>query len=52
MVPTLFLVLVIRKSKTASETYAKVLFGFSLTAPVCLELIGISVRGDGVVPSG
>jgi hypothetical protein len=36
MIPTVFLVFVIRKSETATETYAKVLFGFrhgSLTHP-------------------
>src|SRR5579864_622309 len=46
MVPTLFLVFVIRKSDTASETYAKVLFGISLTAPVCGGLIAIPAIGE------
>jgi len=34
-VPTFLLVLVIRKSETASIKYAKVLLGLSLTLPVC-----------------
>ncbi len=46
MVPTLFLVFVIRKSETATETYAKVLFGFSLTAPVSAALIAIPAVGQ------
>lgn len=46
MVPTLFLVFVIRKSETACETYAKVLFGFSLTAPVSAALIAIPAIGQ------
>lgn len=41
MIPTMFLVYVIRKSEIACETYAKVLFGFSLTAPVSVALIAI-----------
>jgi hypothetical protein len=46
MVPTLFLVFVIRKSETASETYAKVLFGISVTAPVSAALIAIPAIGQ------
>lgn len=41
MIPTALLVFVIRKSETASATYAKVLFGFSLTAPLSAVLIVI-----------
>src|ERR1700687_4803689 len=46
MVPTLFLVFVIRKSETATETYAKVLFGLSWTAPVSAALIAIPAIGQ------
>jgi hypothetical protein len=46
MIPTAFLVFVIRKSETASETYAKVLFGISLTAPVSVALIAIPAVGQ------
>jgi len=46
MVPTVFLVFVIRKSETASEMYAKVLFGISLTAPVSAALIAIPAVGQ------
>jgi len=46
MIPTAFLVFVIRKSETASETYAKVLFGFSLTSPVSVALIAIPAVGQ------
>ena len=46
LVPTLFLVFVIRKSESACTTYAKVLFGFSLTAPVSVALIAIPAVGQ------
>jgi hypothetical protein len=46
MVPTLFLVFVIRKSETATETYGKVLFGFTWTAPVSAALIAIPAIGQ------
>jgi len=45
VIPTALLVFVIRKSETACETYAKVLFGFSLTAPVSAALIAIPAIG-------
>ncbi|MGA9527674.1 MAG: hypothetical protein WBS24_06130 [Terriglobales bacterium] len=45
MIPTVFLVFVIRKSETASETYGKVLFGLSLTAPLSAALIAIPAIG-------
>jgi hypothetical protein len=45
MIPTAFLVFVIRKSETATETYAKVLFGISLTAPASAALIAIAAVG-------
>jgi hypothetical protein len=41
MIPTAFLVFIIRKSESASETYAKTLFALSLTAPVSAALIAI-----------
>jgi hypothetical protein len=46
MIPTVFLVFVIRKSETASEKYAKVLFGFSLTTPLSAALIAIPAIGQ------
>jgi len=46
MIPTALLVFVIRKSEAASETYAKVLFGLSLTAPVSVALIAILAIGQ------
>src|SRR5271167_4791658 len=35
LVPTFFLVLVIRKSESLSTGYSKTLLGLSLTAPIC-----------------
>jgi hypothetical protein len=46
MIPTAFLVFVIRKSETASEKYAKTLFGFSLTSPISAALIAIPAIGQ------
>ena len=46
IIPTVFLVFVIRKSETASETYAKVLLGLALTAPVSVALIAIPAIGQ------
>ena len=50
--PTVFLVFVIRKSETATETYAKVLFGFSLTAPLSAALIAIPAVGQSIMILG
>ena len=41
MVPTLFLVIVLRKSENLYTSYAKVLVGVSLTAPLCLGVFSI-----------
>lgn len=43
LIPTVALVLVIRKSESAYTTYAKVLLGLSLTAPVSLGLLAVPV---------
>jgi hypothetical protein len=43
LVPTVALVLVIRKSESAYTAYAKVLFGLSLTAPLSVGLLTIPV---------
>ena len=52
MIPTALLVFVIRKSEAASETYAKVLFGFSLTAPLSAALIAIPAVGQSIMILG
>lgn len=39
LIPTFFLALVIRKREAAYAAFSKVLFGFSLTAPVSLGLV-------------
>jgi hypothetical protein len=43
LVPTVALVLVIRKSESAYTAYAKVLLGLSLTAPISVTLLAIPV---------
>ena len=43
LVPTVALVFVIRKSESSYTTYAKVLFGLSLTAPLSVVLLVIPV---------
>jgi hypothetical protein len=42
LVPTFLLALAVRQRETASVIFAKVLFGFSLTAPLSLALLSIS----------
>jgi hypothetical protein len=54
LVPTVFLVFVIRKSESAYTTYAKVLLGLSLTAPISIGLLIIPVLnqwywGDAII---
>jgi hypothetical protein len=39
LIPTLFLVLVIRKSETAYTRYSQILLGLSLTAPICSGIL-------------
>lgn len=41
LIPTIFLVAVIRKSEAIYTGYAKVALGFSLTSPVCLALLAV-----------
>ena len=43
LVPTVALVFVIRKSESAYTTYAQVLLGLSLTAPISIGLLAIPV---------
>ena len=46
LVPTLFLVLVIRNSETLYTGYSKVLIGLSLTAPICAGLLSLPAVGQ------
>ena len=46
LVPTFFLVLVIRKSEPLSTGYAKVLLGLSVTAPASAGLMAIPMVGQ------
>ena len=46
LVPTFFLVLVIRKSEVLYTRYAKVLFGIGLSAPVSIGLLAIPMVRD------
>lgn len=46
-VPTLLLVLVIRKSEAAYTRYSQTVLGFSLTAPVCLGIFLIPAVNEG-----
>jgi hypothetical protein len=39
MVPTIFLLLLLRQHEQAYITYSKILFWFSLTAPLCLGIL-------------
>jgi hypothetical protein len=47
LVPTLLLVLVIRKSETAYTRYSQTVLGFSLTAPICLGIFLIPAVNEG-----
>jgi hypothetical protein len=46
LIPTLFLVLLIRNSETAYTKFAQVLLGFGLTAPVSVGLMFIPAVGQ------
>ena len=46
LVPTLFLVLLIRNSETAYTRFAQVLLGFSLTAPASVGIMAIPAVGQ------
>jgi hypothetical protein len=52
LVPTLLLVLVIRKSETAYTRYSQTVLGFSLTAPICLGIFLIPPRKRGELVPG
>jgi hypothetical protein len=47
LIPTLLLVLVIRKSETAYTRYSQTLLGLSLTAPICLGVFLIPAVNRG-----
>ena len=47
LLPTLGLVLVIRKSETAYTRYSQILLGLSLTAPICLGILLIPAVNQG-----
>jgi len=47
LIPTLLLVLVIRKSETAYTRYSQTLLGLSLTAPICLGILLIPAVSQG-----
>ncbi len=50
LIPTFFLLLVIRKSEPASLLYAKVLLGLSLTLPMSVGLFFIPAVAQGWMP--
>jgi hypothetical protein len=52
LVPTFFLVLVIRNSESLYTGYAKILVGLSLTAPLCLGVISIPAVNQGTMLLG
>ena len=47
LIPTFFLVLVIRKSELAYTRYSQVLLGLSLTAPISLGILSIPAVNQG-----
>ena len=47
LIPTFFLVLVIRKSETAYTRYSRILLGLSLTAPMSLGVLAIPAMREG-----
>ena len=47
LVPTFFLVLLIRNSEVAYTKFAKIMLGFGLTAPVSVGLMAIPAIGQG-----
>ncbi len=47
LIPTLFLVLVIRKSESAYTRYCQILLGLSLTAPISLGILLIPAVSQG-----
>jgi hypothetical protein len=52
LVPTLFLVIVIRNDESLSTGYAKVLFGLSWTAPICVGVFSIPAVNQSNMPLG
>ena len=52
LIPTFFLVLIIRKSEALYSVYSKILFGLSLTAPACLAVFSIPAVNQGTMLLG
>jgi hypothetical protein len=52
LVPTLVLVLVIRKSEHLYTGYSRILLGLSLTAPICLGVLSIPAVNQGTMVLG
>lgn len=52
LVPTFFLVLIIRKSERLYAAYSWILLGLSLTAPICLGLLSIPGVNQGTMVLG
>jgi hypothetical protein len=52
LVPTFFLVLVIRHSEALYNRYSKILLGLSLTAPLCLGVLSIPAVNQGTMLLG
>jgi hypothetical protein len=52
LVPTFFLVLVIRESERLYTGYSKILLGISLTAPICLGVLSVPAVGQGTMVLG
>jgi hypothetical protein len=52
LVPTFALALVVRTSEKLSIGYSRILFGLSLTAPVCLGVLSITAVGQGTMALG
>jgi len=52
LVPTFFLVLVIRKSESLYTGYSKILLALSVTAPICLGVLSIPAVSQGTMALG
>jgi hypothetical protein len=52
LVPTFFLVMVIRKYENLYTGYSKILLGVSLTAPICLGVLSIPAVNQGTMALG
>ena len=52
LVPTFLLALVIRKSENLYTKYSKILFGVSLTSPICFGVLSIPAVGQSTLVLG